>query len=123
METIELRVGKGTRKDPHRWIPAIAVRRTPTRLFYRWPDDPHYCERGPVRLDCQGKTWRAVEIQEQEQAACDFSGMTDIELVLMQSQVRQAGFEEDREFLNAVLEEIGRRHKAILGRDSNEHQP
>lgn len=58
---IEIRAGAGTKKDPHHWLPAIAGRQTQTRLYYRWPDDPPTWERGPVRLDCRGLSWRKLE--------------------------------------------------------------
>jgi hypothetical protein len=56
---IEIRCGKGTKRDPHIWVPAYAGRMTPTRLFYRW--EPDGADLGPLRLDCQGKTWRKAE--------------------------------------------------------------
>ena len=55
---IQLRTGRGTKSNPYHWIPAIAVRHTPTRLFYRFPNDPPLTEAGPVRLDCEDSTWR-----------------------------------------------------------------
>jgi hypothetical protein len=57
-DPIEVRCGKGTRRDPHAWREALVTRLTPTRLLYRWPADPQGTERGPARLDCEGKTWR-----------------------------------------------------------------
>jgi len=56
---IEIRCGAGTKRDPHTWEPAYAGRTTPTRLFYRWK--PEGADLGPLRLDCEGKTWRKVE--------------------------------------------------------------
>jgi hypothetical protein len=57
-EKLEIRSGAGTKEDPHRWFPALAGRCTPTRLFFRWPEDGEEVERGPCRLDCEGRTWR-----------------------------------------------------------------
>lgn len=55
-DPILIRCGAGTKRDPHTWRPAFAGRHTPTRLFYRWSPDGDDC--GPMRLDCEGKTWR-----------------------------------------------------------------
>jgi len=57
---IEVRCGAGTRADPHHWKIAMVTRTTPTCLFYRFyaPSNPAETERGPVRLDCEGRTWR-----------------------------------------------------------------
>jgi len=58
-EPIEIRCGAGTKRDPHFWLLAYAGRTTPTRLFYRWKPDGD--DLGPLRLDCEGKTWRKME--------------------------------------------------------------
>lgn len=44
----------------------------------------------------------------------NFSGLTDLELVLLQSETRRSPFPGDKEFLDAVLEELRRRHAAII---------
>jgi hypothetical protein len=65
-DPIEIRSGAGTKRDPYKWIPAFAVRHTPTRLFYRWPGEEG--ERGPCRLDCEGSTWRRQQDSPSKQA-------------------------------------------------------
>lgn len=46
----------------------------------------------------------------------DFSGLTDLDLVALQKELRGTG---DDEFLDAVLKELGKRHKIIgVGRRS-----
>ena len=61
-DPIEIRTGTGTKAHPYKWLPAIAGRHTPTRLFYRWPDDP--TQRGPCTLACEGSTWRHTAPKE-----------------------------------------------------------
>lgn len=43
-----------------------------------------------------------------------FAHLSDLELVLMQAEIRRAGYSEDKEFLDAILIEIGARHKRAL---------
>ncbi len=63
-DPIELRCGRGTKKDPHRWWPAYAGRCTPAKLYYRTTPDGPDC--GPLRLNAEGVIWRrrASEIAE-----------------------------------------------------------
>ena len=39
----------------------------------------------------------------------DFSGLSDLDLVILQKRIRDSG--TDKEFLDAILKEIGRRQK------------
>lgn len=55
-DEILIRCGAGTKRDPYTTMPAFAGRHTPTRLFYR--RTPHGADLGPLRLDCEGSTWR-----------------------------------------------------------------
>jgi hypothetical protein len=51
-----------------------------------------------------------------EGAAYDFSGLTVLDLVRMRRQVGESPWaEEDKEFLDAVMAEIGKRHREALG--------
>jgi hypothetical protein len=41
----------------------------------------------------------------------DFTGMTDLELVKLQAEMRKSPFPEDRAFLDAILKELGKRQR------------
>ena len=55
-DPILIRVGAGTKRDPHRAMHAFAGRHTPTRLYYR--DSPDGPDKGPLRLASEGSTWK-----------------------------------------------------------------
>ena len=50
----------------------------------------------------------------------NFSHMTDIELVVMQKDLRKCP--EDKDFLNAVLEELGKRQAKITSHSSGRQE-
>jgi hypothetical protein len=56
-------------------------------------------------------------MNEKELIDYDFSGMSDIDLVLMQKQVRDSG--QDKEFLNAILKELGERQHTRNEKDDH----
>lgn len=56
---IEVRTQLGASRGVYKWVRAFAARRSRTRLWYRWSVGGGEC--GPLRLDCEGKTWRRVK--------------------------------------------------------------
>jgi hypothetical protein len=45
---------------------------------------------------------------DEDRADYDFSGLSDIDLVILQNQIRGTG---DDDFLNAILKELGKRQR------------
>jgi hypothetical protein len=64
--SVLVRLGRGTRRDPHRWEEAVIVRLTPTRIVWRHVVDPPCAERGKLRLDCEGVTWKRLQEPESD---------------------------------------------------------
>lgn len=63
-----------------------------------------------VRTSPPTKGWpKHVEQELKIVPAYDLSGLTDLDLARMQRQVRESG--EDREFLDAILQELGKRQE------------
>ncbi len=58
---IEVRTGKGTKKEPYTWAYATVEKITPTRLMFRLFGDPADIPPGRCRLDQQDKTWRLLK--------------------------------------------------------------
>ena len=52
----------------------------------------------------------------------DLSGMTDLELASLQAEIRKSPFPEDKEFLDSILKELGKRQRernTMKGGDAN----
>lgn len=64
-DPILIRVGAGTKRDPHRAMYAFAGRSTPTRLYYR--DAPNGPDKGPLRLASEGSTWKRPQTISKEE--------------------------------------------------------
>ena len=64
--SIAVRLRRGTQGDPHHWEEAVIVRLTPTRIVWRHVADPPYVERGKLRLDCEGVTWKQLQEPESD---------------------------------------------------------
>lgn len=51
----------------------------------------------------------------------DFSGLSDFDLILLRHATVEAGFEEDKEFVKAIDEELRRRVKEVEQKENDGH--